>query len=283
MKFDFMREHANDFSVEEMARILGVSREGYRKHLRKSPRETSSWLTVQVRAIYEQSGRRFGSPKIFQALRRRGIRCARKSVEKIMKNARIQGVSRKRRAPRTTDSRHNRPVAPNLLQRAFHTSRGNAVWVSDITYIRTRRGWLYLCVVVDLYSRKIVGWSLADHMRTELVVTAFRHAWINRRPPSGLIFHSDRGSQYASQEFCDILKFHGVVQSMSRKGDCWDNAVAESLFGLIKAEIGVDRFEDEHDAYRCMFSYIEIFYNRKRPHSYLNYLSPSEFEGHEAA
>jgi len=278
-----MREHEREFSLERMAELLGVTRQGFHAHRNRDCRSRSAFLEVMVRASWSESGKRYGAPSIHRDLRNRGIRCSRKTVEKIMRGAVIQGKTRRKRRPRTTDSNHDLPIAPNLLNRVFRALRKNSAWVSDITYIRTQRGWVYLCVVVDLFSRRIVGWNLADHMRADLVIEAFRNATQLRTPESGLVFHSDRGSQYASLAFREELAACGAVQSMSRKGDCWDNAVAESLFGTIKTELPKEVFEDIEEAQKELFRYIELFYNRKRLHSYLGYRSPAKFEEENAA
>lgn len=278
-----MREFAHLFTLERMAKLLGVTRQGFYAHLRRKGPKDRSTLEREILEVYRESGRRYGEPKIRKELAKRGVFCSKTTVEAIMKKAGIQGVSRKRKRPRTTDSNHDEPIAPNLLQRVFAAVRRNLVWVSDITYIRTVRGWLYLCLVVDLHSRRVVGWRLADHMRAELVTETFRDAWAARRPGQGLVFHSDRGPQYASAAFRQVLSDCRARQSMSRKGDCWDNAVAESVIGLIKAELSTLEFENEEEARRALFEYIEVFYNRKRLHSYLGYQTPAEFEGENAA
>ncbi len=234
----------------------------------------------EIKKIFYESGRVYGSPKITQELRKSGNRVGRNRVFRLMKKAGIQPIIRRKWKIRTTNSRHNLPISPDLLQRDFHAEAPDQKWVSDITYIRTVRGWLYLCVIVDLFSRKIVGWSLRPHMKASLVCEAFTKACESRNiVPGELIFHSDRGSQYASKKFRKLLKQYGVRQSMGRKGDCFDNACAESVFGIIKNELIYNRrFENEVDTRRELFKYIEGFYNRRRLHSYLGYMSPEEFE-----
>ena len=185
----------------------------------------------------------------------------------------------KRRFKVTTDSKHNKIISPNLLKREFNVAKPDSYWVGDITYIPTKQGWLYLATVIDLYSRKIIGWSMANHMRAELVNNALTMALWKRKPPKGLVWHTDRGSQYASESHRSILKDHGLVQSMSRKGDCWDNAVAESFFHTLKTELTNHcNFNNQDEAKNVIFEYIEVFYNRIRIHSANEYLAPVEFE-----
>jgi putative transposase len=185
----------------------------------------------------------------------------------------------KRRFKVTTDSKHNKIISPNLLKREFNVAKPDSYWVGDITYIPTKQGWLYLATVIDLYSRKIVGWSMASHMRAELVNNALAMALWKRKPPKGLVWHTDRGSQYASESHRNILKDHGITQSMSRQGDCWDNAVAESFFHTLKTELTNHcNFNNQDEARNVIFEYIEVFYNRIRIHSANEYLAPVEFE-----
>ena len=188
-------------------------------------------------------------------------------------------VRRRRKFKPTTDSRHNLPVAPNVLDREFEVTEPNRVWVSDITYMWTAAGWLYLAVILDLFSRKVVGWSMNKRITKKLVIDALRMGVWRRRPDVGLIFHSDRGSQYCSNAFQELLKTNGMVSSMSRKGNCWDNAVAESFFGSLKTErVFSTAYQTREEARRDIVDYIEMFYNSKRRHSYLGYMSPMEFE-----
>jgi putative transposase len=278
-----MLEHAREFSMEKMARILGVSREGFRKHLKAKGRASDSELQALILSIYNASGKRSGAPKIRDEIRARGIPISRKTVAKGMKSLGIQGVSRRKTKPRTTDSRHNGPVAPNLLNRVFDCIAANTVWVADITYLETRRGWVYLSLIIDLFSARIVGWTIAKTLHAEHTVRALEKAIAQRGPKAGLIFHSDQGSQYASGEFRGILEREHMLQSMSRKGNCWDNAVAESTIGLIKAELPRRIFDDLEDAEKELFEYIEVFYNRQRRHSRAGGHSPAEFEKRQAA
>lgn len=237
-------------------------------------------LLREIWKIFLESGKRYGRPKLLEGLWKLGYRVSGKRVWKLMQRAGIRSICVKKWKIATTDSNHRMPVSANLLRRNFSAPGPNRVWVSDITYIRTKTGWLYLCVILDLYSRRIVGWSLRPHMKASLVCEALRHALATRTvEPWKLIFHSDRGSQYASQSFRNLLRENKIISSMSRKGDCYDNAVAESVFGIIKRElVHTTVLENLVDTHREMFRYIEGFYNRRRMHSYLDYMSPEEFE-----
>ena len=243
----------------------------------------SDELLEIVHVIHRANKNCYGFQKTFKAVRKQGFEYSRLQVIRAMKQLKIGGKRRKRFVPRTTDSSHNFPISPNLLNRNFRVQEPNQVWVSDITYIRTLSGWLYLCAVIDLYSRKVVGWSMQNHMETSLVISALEMGVRNRRPEKGLIFHSDRGSQYASHDFRMQLKKKEMVQSMSRKGNCWDNACAESFFGLMEAELPKKVFLNQEEAKAEIFDYIEVFYNRKRIHSFLEFLSPEEFENQKFA
>lgn len=231
-----------------------------------------------IRRIFAKFRGRYGAPRIQAELAGEGIGVSRKRVARLMREAGLKAKGKRKYKP-TTDSNHALPVAPNLLQRDFHTDRPDAVWVSDITYIWTRHGWMYLAAILDLYARKVVGWSLADRMTASLVCDALDSAVRLRQPPPGLIFHSDRGSQYASHAFRRRLARHRMRQSMSRRGNCWDNAVAESFFATLKKELVRDRAFDSRDQARGeIFEYIEVFYNRLRSHSLLSYATPESFE-----
>jgi transposase InsO family protein len=235
-------------------------------------------LLKLIREIYSEQRGLYGAPRIFDALKKQGHAVSLKRVGRLMKEAGIQAKTSKKFKV-TTDSNHAEPVALNYLARNFSASAPNRRWVSDITYIRTRQGWLYLAVIIDLYSRKVVGWALRDRMTTNLICNALEVAVRRRRPPKGLLFHSDRGSQYASREFRRLLARNGMVQSMSRKGNCWDNAVAESFFATLKKELVRDvNFVTKDRARLELFEYIESYYNRKRGHVAIDYASPEQFE-----
>jgi transposase InsO family protein len=264
-----------------MCRVLEVSRSGYYRWLKSKPsrRELDNrQLDAQIREIYDNSKGRYGSPKIQKELDDRGRKVSKNRVARRMSKAGLRSkIRRKYRV--TTDSRHNLPVAPNLLERDFTTQFPDRAWVSDITYLNTRSGWLYLTVIIDLFSRMVVGWALSSSLSHEMVVTALKRAIRRRRPGKGLIFHSDRGVQYACADFRKELAKHEFIQSMSRKADCWDNAVAESFFGILKTELVYhERYEGHQDALHSIFEYIEVFYNRQRRHSTLDYLCPAEYE-----
>jgi transposase InsO family protein len=264
-----------------MCRVLKVSRSGYYRWLKRKPsqRELDNHrLDAEIREIYDNSKGRYGSPKITRELRDRGRRVGKNRVASRMRQAGLRSKVR-RRYRVTTDSKHHFPVAPNLLERNFSTDRVDKVWVSDITYLLTRTGWLYLTVIIDLFSRMVVGWALSSSLGHEMVVTALKRAIRRRRPGKGLVFHSDQGVQYACNDFRRELDQHGFIQSMSRKGDCWDNAVAESFFSIMKTELVYhERYEGHQDALHSIFEYIEAFYNRERRHSTLGYLCPVEYE-----
>jgi transposase InsO family protein len=235
-------------------------------------------LLTAIRRIFATFRGRYGAPRIQAELAREGVSVSRKRVARLMREAGLKAKGMKKYKP-TTDSNHALPVAPNLLQRDFQTERPDAAWVSDITYIWTRQGWMYLAAILDLYARKVVGWQLADRMTASLVCDALDSAVRIRQPPPGLTFHSDRGSQYASHAFRRRLTRHGMRQSMSRRGNCWDNAVAESFFATLKKELVRNRaFETRDEARSEIFEYIEVFYNRLRSHSLLGYATPESFE-----
>ena len=235
-------------------------------------------LSKVIAEIHEESKKRYGSPKIHGELRRRGIRCGRKRVARLMRK---DGLKAKtvRKFKATTNSNHSLPVAANLLDRDFSPAEPNRAWAADITYIWTNEGWLYLAVIIDLFSRAVVGWSMSERMTRTLVMNAFTLAVNRRNPPPGLIHHSDRGSQYASADFQSLLIKYGAICSMSRKANCWDNAPVESFFGLLKrALVFHQRYQTRAQARHSIFDYIERFYNRKRIHSSLGYRTPSEVD-----
>ncbi len=264
-----------------MCDVLQVARSGFYawRHRTESERACSRRrLKSLVRTIHAESKQRYGSPRVWKELASRGKQISENTVASYMREMGIRGKSKKK-FRHTTDSNHKLPVAPNILQRKFETARPNVAWVGDITYIPTREGWLYLATVMDLYSRKIVGWSMGRRINRQLVIDAMGMAIGARHPPRGLIFHSDRGSQYASSDFRKLLARHGVVQSMSRKGDCWDNAVMESFYRSLKTElVHHEDYRTRREARRSIFDYIEVFYNRVRRHSTLGYVSPTDYE-----
>lgn len=281
MIYGFIERHRSAHAVGRMCRVLGVTRSGYHAWRGRglSPRaRRDAELLGKIRESHRLSKGRYGSPNIHEDLRARGERTGRKRVARLMREAGIRSKVVKR-FKATTQSKHSLPVADNLLQRDFTAVAPNRAWVSDITYLWTREGWLYLCVVLDLWDRKVVGWSMGERLVAELAVDALSKAVMLRRPPDGLLFHSDRGSQYASEAFRAELGRCKMVQSMSRKGDCWDNAVAESFFGILKRELVYhETYGTRAEARLSVFQYIEGWYNRRRRHSTLGRLSPLEFE-----
>lgn len=275
-----MKTLHGQFSLGRMAKFLGVARSAYYAHFSRpetARKEADDRLTDKIVKIHKDSREAYGVDRIDKDLRKKKVRCHRRRILRLMKKAGICGKIPCKKI-RTTDSAHDLPISPDLLQRNFRAERANRVWVSDITYIATREGWLYLCTVLDLFSRKIVGWSMSAGMESTFVVSALRMAIGRRRPEVGLIFHSDRGVQYASGVFRDELKRYAIRQSMSRKGNCLDNACAESFFGTLKTELPATMFWNRAEGKREIFDYIEGFYNPKRSHSYLGYMSPDEFE-----
>jgi putative transposase len=264
-----------------MCHVLEVSRSGFYRWMKRKESKRSlarRRFDVKVKAVFEARKKRYGSPKITEELRNQGIQTSRSRVAASMKRQGLRSkVRRKYRV--TTDSKHSYPVADNLLNRNFTTQAANQVWVSDITYIPSRKGWLYLTVILDLFSRMVVGWCISSSLGHEMVLTALKRALWRRRPPEGLLFHSDRGVQYCCEDFRKETKEKAITQSMSRKGNCWDNAVAESFFRSFKTECmyHVDIVDLEHSE-RVAFEYIEGFYNNQRLHQSNGYLSPAEFE-----
>ena len=283
MRFRFVAENAVTWPVSVQCRVLEVSTSGYYEWLRKPHTERDerdiAHMAV-IRCIFDDYYGIYGSPRIGAEMRDRGYEITNKQVARLMKDMGLKAIQEKRfKPPQTTDSTHGLPVAKNLLNQDFYAERANQKWVGDITYIATNEGWLYLATVIDLYSRKVVGWAFSDSLATPLVSSALSMAVRERRPQGPLIFHSDQGCQYASHEFCDLLKVHGIQQSMSRKGCCYDNAVAESFFHSLKVEwISGHRYASRRQAQSSVFTFIQGFYNRMRRHSTLGYLSPIEFE-----
>lgn len=272
------------FDVRLMCAVLGVSASAYyewEQEQQSAHQRHDEELLALIRQLFAQFRGRYGVPRIHAELVKRGHRVSRKRVARLMRESGLRAKSA-RKYKATTDSKHNLPVAPNLLKRDFVAERPDAVWVSDITYLWTREGWMYLAVIIDLFSRKVVGWSLRERMTADLVCEALDAAVCLRRPRRGLVFHSDRGSQYASAAFRRRLWRYGMRQSMSRKGNCWDNAVAESFFATLKKELVRDiPFDSRAHARTDVFEYIEVFYNRLRAHSLLGYESPTSFEACE--
>lgn len=269
--------------VAQACRVLGVSRAGYYQSRRRAAPAKDVLASVQVKAAFTTSGKSYGSRRVRMALAQRGVQMGRFRVRRLMRENGLRPVW-KRKFVNTTDSKHDYPVAQNLLDRQFTVAQPNQAWVSDITYIRTRQGWLYLAAVMDLYSRKIVGWAMAPTMPAELVAAALRMAVQQRSPKPGLIMHSDRGSQYASDTYQALLTGYGMRCSMSRKGNCWDNAVMERFFLNLKMERVWQRDYANHaEAQKDVTQYIVGFYNAMRLHSTLGYITPVDYELHVVA
>ena len=286
MKYAFIQRHRRVWPIRVQCRVLRVSVSGYHQHLARG-REiaqrrhlSDEALLVHIRAVFAENRGAYGWPRIWRELRERSIRVGKQRVQRLMQQHDIRARGKRRFRIRTTDSRHELPIAPNRLNRNFAVAAPNQAWTGDITYIPTEEGWLFLAVVIDLFSRRVVGWSLQPDMRRDLVIDALEMAWFQRSPnrESELIFHSDRGSQYASQEFGMALEERGITASMSRKGNCWDNACSETLFGSLKVErLHGQRFETIRKAKDETIAWL-LWYNRTRLHSTLNYVSPIQFE-----
>lgn len=281
MKYHFIEDNEGIHSVERMAGVLGVSRSGYYGWLSRgeSAREGANReLAQEIRKIQEKVSYRYGSPRVTAELRRGGMRVGHNRVARVMDENGL-GARPKRKYRCTTKASESRPVAENLLARNFTVAQKNTVWASDITYIATAEGWLYLAVVLDLCSRRVVGWAMGTRLTTDLVLRAFWMAVMIRNPPEGLMFHSDRGSQYTSRAFTTALERRGMIQSMSRRGNCWDNAPCEAFFASLKVELMDGKaFPTRAAAQAAIFEYMEVFYNRQRLHSTLGYLTPVEWE-----
>jgi transposase InsO family protein len=280
MKYQFIDTYRSEFAVERMCRALKVSKSGYYawriRPQSKRARENEK-LDHHIKTIYRKKGM-YGSPRITKALHRQNIACSENRVARRMRSNDIKAKTKKRFKV-TTNSKHNHPVAENLLDQNFRAQRPNQVWASDITYIWTREGWLYLAVIVDLFSRHIVGWAMSNHLGQELALNALKQALWRRRPPQGVLFHSDQGVQYACQAFRKLLNHHKCIQSMSGKGNCYDNAVVESFFHTLKTElIYFENYSTREAAKNSIFEYMESYYNRDRLHSTLKYCSPVQFE-----
>ena len=286
MRYRFIQQHRHEYAIALQCRVLRVSASGYyawRERPESTRTQQNRHLSVQIRAVFETHRHRYGSPRIHDELREQGIRVSRQRVARLMRRERLRA-----RAPRrfkvTTDSAHSHPIAPNRLQRRFGVEQVaglNRVWAADITYLATKEGWLYLAVLLDLHSRRVVGWALSTTLEQTLPRQALERALALRQPGAGLLHHSDRGSQYAATAYQDQLGEHAMVCSMSRKGDCWDNAPVESFFATLKGELvsefnGV--FASREQARQEVGTYIESYYNQQRRHSALGYLSPAAFE-----
>jgi putative transposase len=281
MKFAFIAAREVAFPVSSMCRVLGVTKSGFyawKKRPKPARAKSDAQLAATVAAVHQRSRRTYGSPRVHRELQARGVRVGKKRIERLMRENGLQGRT-KRRFKRTTDSKHGGPIAPNILARHFSVAEPNRAWTTDVTAIATDEGWLYLAPMLDLHSRRVVAFSGSDSNDTELALDVLRKALRARRPPPGLLHHSDRGSPYASDDYRAELRAHRVRRSMSRKGDCWDNAVSESFFATLRAElVDHERYPTRAAAMKSIADYIDNFYNVERRHSFLDYLNPIEFE-----
>jgi len=288
MRYAFIHEHRHVWPMRLQCRVLAVSVSGFYNWRSRTPGPRArrrAQLGDRIAEIHTASRGTYGSPRVLKALKQAGEKVSCKTVESIMRQHDLQGKCPRKRTPRTTDSAHEHPIANNIIDRDFTATGPDQKWVADITYVDTHEGWLYLAAVMDCFSRKIVGWAAADHLRAELVEEALCTAIDNRQPHpgAGLIHHSDRGVQYASGSFQRLLDEHDITCSMSRKGNCWDNAMMESFFGTLKTELD-EPLPTRKAARLSLFEYIEVFYNRQRLHSALGYVSPAAYEHeHQAA
>lgn len=284
MRYACIARHVDEFDVRLMCPLLAVSPSGYYAWCKRSPSERAladERLLLNIRLAHAKSDGDYGAPRVQRELKDDGIHVGTKRVARLMRQDGLKGRAPRRRRVQTTDSAHDHPIAPNLLARQFDVNGValNQVWVSDITYVPTQEGWLYLAAVLDLASRRCVGWAMRDTLDAELAISALEMAITTRRPSPGLIHHSDRGSQYACAEYRAVLDAHGIRASMSRKGNCWDNAVAESFFATVELELIMKhRWATRDDARRAIFRFIEGWYNRERRHSTLDYVSPVQYE-----
>jgi putative transposase len=281
VKYAWIRQHAGEFTVETMCRFMKVSRSAYYAWLQRpetAGEKEDAELTELIKTAFAKSRSTYGTRRLKVALFQRKRIVSRRRIARLMREAELT-CKTKRKFKATTNSKHNLPVADNVLDRQFKVMQPNQVYAGDITYIETQEGWLYLAVVIDLCSRQVVGWSMAEHMRTKLVNDALLMALWKRKPDKGLLWHTDRGSQYASESHRALLKQHGIRQSMSRKGNCWDNSVSESFFHTLKTElIHQQTYQTRDQAKQAIFEYIEVFYNRERLHSANGYMSPVDYE-----
>jgi transposase InsO family protein len=286
MKYRFIRSHRETFNVGRLCELLNVSRSGYyawhdRPESRRS-RENRK-LKDKIAVVHAVSHGIYGAPKVHEKLVENGVACGKNRVARIMRKSGIRSRTKKK-FKATTNSKHNLPVAPNLLNQNFTAQAANCIWVGDITYVRTAEGWLYLAVLLDLFNREIVGWVASSRMTRQLAIDALQMAVGRRKPGPGLTHHTDRGSQYASKAYQKRLRKYEMISSMSRKGNCYDNAVAESFFRLLKTEwTNHYRYETRKQAISSLFYYIEIFYNRQRSHSVIKYATPHGYLGYDLA
>ena len=280
MKYRFIDAHRAVYPVGRMCHVLGVSRSGYyawRQRPLSERKQTNTRLLLHIRAVYHESRNTYGSRRVYHELREQGIACSRQRIARLMRQDGLRAIQRQR-YKQTTRPNPRLPVAPNVLNQDFTAQRPNQKWVADFTYIPTAQGWLYLATVLHVFSRQIVGWSMSERQPTGPVQDALQMALARRRPQTGLLHHSDRGSQYASHDYQKLLAKEHIQVSMSRSGNCYDNAMMESFFATLKSECVDRRYATRHEARSVIFDYIECWYNRRRRHSSLGYLSPAVFE-----
>lgn len=280
MKYRFIEENKGVYPQNLMGKVLGISRSGFYAWKSRDVKQATKDLRLlrTIQDIHRSSRKTYGSPRIFSQLKALGFKTSKSKVERLMRENKIR-AKMKRKFKATTNSKHDHPVAKNILNRNFAPQAVNQVWAGDITYIWTKEGWLYLAVILDLFSRQVVGWSMSERMTKGLAINALSMAITKRRPPKGLIHHTDRGSQYACSSYRKILKLIGAICSMSRKGNCWDNACVESFFHSLKTEMTFfEEFETRAEAVSKIFEWIEVFYNRQRIHSFLGNKTPEQFE-----
>jgi len=282
VKYAFINQHHRVWPIRTMCRVLGASSSGFYEWRTRGSSErarANGQLSVRIRESFEQSDNTYGSPRVWRDLKDWGESCGKNRVARLMRQAGLRARHKRRCAPRDRHARVEHSIAPNLLQRQFEASAVNQKWVADFTYVWTGRGWLFVAAVMDLYSRRIVGWSMHQSMTAQLVIDALMMALWRRGPPSSLVHHSDQGSQYTSEDFQRLLAQQGISCSMSRRGDCWDNAVMESFFSTMKTErINRRHYITPDEARADIFDYIERFYNARRRHSTIGYVSPMQFE-----
>lgn len=281
MRYLFIQEQQAQFSLAALCRVMQVGRSGYYAWRTRKPcarQQHNAVVSEQIKTVYKESAQTYGSPRVYHELKAQGVGCSENRIARLMRLHQIS-AQRKPRFVVTTDSRHDLPVADNRLDRQFTPEQPNTRWSCDFTYIWTQQGWLYLAIVLDLFSRRVVGWAMQANMERSLVVSALQSALTNRQAQVGLLCHSDRGSQYASHEYRQQMQQAGIECSMSRKGNCWDNAPVESFFASLKRErLHRCAFATRDQARTAVFEWIEVWYNRKRRHSTLGYLSPEQFE-----
>jgi putative transposase len=282
VKFVFVKKHRKRWPVRTICRVLKVARSGFYAWLKCKPsarQVRQQKLIEKIKIVHQENRELYGSPRVYRALLIDGEVVSRNTVAKLMRQQNIRAKRPKRYVPRTTDSRHNKPVADNLLERDFAADEPNSKWLADITYVPTDQGWLFCAVVLDCFSRKVVGWSMSESMAADLVIDALNMALKHRQPDGNLIHHSDRGAQYASDDFQKLLTDNRITVSMSGRGNCYDNAMMESFYATLKTElIHQQHYATTEQARQSIFEYIEVFYNRKRLHSSLGYQSPESFE-----